>query len=232
MRAARSTAAGASSSLAPVRTSENATEGLASAAFVTAAAARAPSASGEARNLRRAGVCAKSPSTRTSVAARPGGRLLGRRAAVLDTEPDGLRRGAVGGRQRQPRDRRDRRQRLAAEAEGRDAARGRRPTRSWTSRGARSASRASSGSMPLPSSTTRTSATPAASISTSMRARARVQRVLDQLLDDRGGPLDHLAGGDLVDHLPRDGGSWALSQLPPRAQPSKRRPLRSTTTRH
>ena len=29
-------------------------------------------------------------------------------------------------------------------------------------------------------------------------ARAGVDRVLDQLLDDRGGPLDDLAGGDLV----------------------------------
>jgi hypothetical protein len=28
--------------------------------------------------------------------------------------------------------------------------------------------------------------------------RAGVERVLDQLLDDRRGPLDHLAGGDLV----------------------------------
>ena len=31
---------------------------------------------------------------------------------------------------------------------------------------------------------------------------AGVERVLDELLDDRGRPLDHLAGGDPVDHLP------------------------------
>ena len=33
--------------------------------------------------------------------------------------------------------------------------------------------------------------------------RAGVERVLDQLLDHRGRPLDHLAGGDLVDHVVR-----------------------------
>src|SRR5262249_40415191 len=31
-------------------------------------------------------------------------------------------------------------------------------------------------------------------------ARAGIDRVLDQLLHDRGRPLDHLAGRDLVDH--------------------------------
>ena len=31
--------------------------------------------------------------------------------------------------------------------------------------------------------------------------RAGVECVLDELLDHRGGPLDHLAGGDLVDEL-------------------------------
>ncbi len=30
------------------------------------------------------------------------------------------------------------------------------------------------------------------------RERAGIDRVLDELLDDRGRPLDHLAGGDLV----------------------------------
>ena len=32
--------------------------------------------------------------------------------------------------------------------------------------------------------------------------RAGVEAVFDQFLDDRGRPLDHLAGGDLVDELP------------------------------
>ena len=36
--------------------------------------------------------------------------------------------------------------------------------------------------------------------------RAGVDRVLDQLLDDRGRPLDDLAGGDLVGEIGRTGG--------------------------
>ncbi len=51
-----------------------ATAGLDSAAFVTAAATARASASGEDRNLRRAGVLANRPSTRTSV---PRGRAAG-----------------------------------------------------------------------------------------------------------------------------------------------------------
>ena len=45
--------------------------------------------------------------------------LLGDRPAALDPQPDGLGRGAVGGRQRQLRDRCDRRQGLSAKPEGR-----------------------------------------------------------------------------------------------------------------
>ena len=44
-------------------------------------------------------------------------------------------------------------------------------------------------------------AAPPASTSISMRARAGVERVLDQFLDDGSRPLDHLAGGDLVDEV-------------------------------
>ncbi len=51
-----------------------ATDGFESAAFVTAAATARASASGEARNLRRAGVLAKRLSTSTSV---PRGRAAG-----------------------------------------------------------------------------------------------------------------------------------------------------------
>ena len=40
---------------------------------------------------------------------------------------------------------------------------------------------------------------PPASIATSIAPRAGVERVLDQLLDRRGRPLDHFAGGDAVD---------------------------------
>ena len=57
----------------------------------------------------------------------------------------------------------------------------------------------SSASMPAPSSLTRISARPPASIATSMRLRAGVERVLDQFLDRRRRPLDHFAGGDAVD---------------------------------
>ena len=44
--------------------------------------------------------------------------------------------------------------------------------------------------------------------------RSRVQRVLDQLLDDRGRPFHHLAGRYPVDDLrPRDGGSWSRERV-------------------
>ncbi len=39
--------------------------------------------------------------------------------------------------------------------------------------------------------------------------RAGIEAVLDQLLDDGGRPLDHFAGGDLVDELVRAGRGWA-----------------------
>ena len=48
------------------------------------------------------------------------------------------------------------------------------------------------------------------------RARTRVERVLDELLDDGGRPLDDLAGGDLIDELGRkdlDGQRRALKCL-------------------
>jgi hypothetical protein len=35
------------------------------------------------------------------------------------------------------------------------------------------------------------------------QAAARVEGVIDQLLDHRGRPLDHLTGGDLIDHCGR-----------------------------
>ena len=53
--------------------------------------------------------------------------------------------------------------------------------------------------MPSPSSVTRISRRPPPSVTISMRRRAGVERVLDQLLDDARRPLDHLAGGDAVD---------------------------------
>ena len=65
------------------------------------------------------------------------------------------------------------------------------------------ASASSSRGMPQPSSVTRMSLAPPPSISTVIDARAGVERVLDELLDDGRGPLDDLAGRDLVDELRR-----------------------------
>ena len=53
--------------------------------------------------------------------------------------------------------------------------------------------------MPRPSSATRMRLRPPASIATSIRLAPGVERVLDQFLDRRSRPLDHLAGGDAVD---------------------------------
>ena len=53
--------------------------------------------------------------------------------------------------------------------------------------------------MPVPSSDTRISRRPPSSMTISIGARAGVERVLDEFLDDRRRPLDHLAGGDAVD---------------------------------
>ena len=62
----------------------------------------------------------------------------------------------------------------------------------------RSASRASSGAMPQPSSTTRTRAVARRLDLHVDPPRAGVDGVLDQLLHHGGGALDHLAGRDLV----------------------------------
>ena len=56
----------------------------------------------------------------------------------------------------------------------------------------------SASSMPRPSSATRISRRPPASIATSIRFRPGVERVLDEFLHRRGRPLDHFAGGDAV----------------------------------
>ena len=64
--------------------------------------------------------------------------------------------------------------------------------------------------MPQPLSTTRISSSPPCGHRDVDPRRPGVDRVLHQLLDDAGRPLDHLAGGDLVDDaLARVGGSWA-----------------------
>ena len=53
--------------------------------------------------------------------------------------------------------------------------------------------------MPTPSSLTRIRSRPPACDRNVDPLRAGVERVLDQFLHRRGGPLDHLAGGDAVD---------------------------------
>ena len=66
------------------------------------------------------------------------------------------------------------------------------------------ASRASSASIPSPSSSTRISFLPPSSTVMAMRRAPGVERVLDELLDDRGRALDDLAGGDLVREIRRE----------------------------
>ena len=81
--------------------------------------------------------------------------------------------------------------------------------------------------MPPPSSVTRISATPPAAVTTSIRRGAGVERVLDQFLDDARRPLDHLAGGDAVDHVlaeTADGHGRELRDFGP-AGKGRRRPV-------
>ena len=69
--------------------------------------------------------------------------------------------------------------------------------------------------MPQPSSVTRISDETARGGDDLDLARAGVDGVLDQLLDDARGPLDHLAGGDAVDGL---GLSWRIGIAGPSPQ--------------
>ena len=75
--------------------------------------------------------------------------------------------------------------------------------------------------MPAPSSLTRIRSRPPASIATSMRRGAGVERVLDQLLDRRRRPLDHLAGGDAVDEQRIEAADWHGNSLRARAGESR-----------
>ena len=88
----------------------------------------------------------------------------------------------------------------------------------------------SASSMPRPSSVTRIEA-PAARLDRDVdRARAGVERVLDQFLDGRGRPLDHFAGGDAIDEqgieaANRHGRSRPPYRTPPAAGPRPSRAL-------
>ena len=100
---------------------------------------------------------------------------------------------------RKARDRADGGERLAAEAQGRRALQvlERGDLAGGEARDARAAGRRAR--CRAPSSSTCMRRTPPSSSSTATRLRARVEAVLQQFLQRRGGPLDHLAGGDLVD---------------------------------
>ena len=165
------------------------------------------------RNLSRAGVAKNRSRTSTGPRRMRGGG--GRRdAAALDGDRPGFGRVRLAAGDGQPADGTDRRQRLAAEAEGRDAQQV--VVGQLGSRGAR-----------LPA--------PARRASCRRRRRRRrsgcgrfrrhldargagIDGVLDQLLDRGGRALDHLAGGDAVDHdsgRRRIGMARSLDQAPP-----------------
>ena len=196
----RPAAGGHSSSRRPPLVSVKPTSGYPSAICVTSREICAASAWSDFRNFRRAGRLKNRSATSMLVpSGAPTSRTDDDRPGV-DAHLGAGRAAARARAQQEARHRRDARQRLAAEPE--------RPDRAEIVRLAillvacRSiASRASSGSIPSPSSSTRISFLPPSSIATPIRARMRVERVLDQLLDDRGGPLDDLAGGDLVGEM-------------------------------
>ena len=107
-------------------------------------------------------------------------------------------RSHAASRSRASRDRTDRRQRLAAKPE-RAIAEQIVASGSFEVAWRSTASARSSRVMPAPSSVTRIRRRPPPSVTISMRCRAGVERVLDQLLHRARRPLDHLAGGDAVD---------------------------------
>ena len=75
------------------------------------------------------------------------------------------------------------------------------PSRAWTSHAARRRARSSSRAMPAPLSATRMRRMPPPSTIDVDLRRARVERVLEQLLQRRGRALDDLARGDLIDEV-------------------------------
>ena len=193
--------------------SVNATEGLESAAFVTAAATARPSASGEERNLRRAGVRAKRLSTSNVRPARSRRELLGGSRAVLDPQADRLRARPVGGRQRQPRDRGDRRQRLAPEPVGPDADEVlvRRDLGGGMALQRQARVLATHARAVVPDE----DPVDAAPVDLDVDpGRPGVESVLDELLDGRGRPLDDLAGGDAIDDGARQAADAGHSSHP------------------
>ncbi len=134
--------------------------------------------------------------------ARPAGRLLGGRRPVLDPKPDRLGGGPVARREREPGDGSDRGERLAAETVAANLRKvlvggdlGRRVT---LERKPRVLRRHPAAVVPDED------ALDASVLEIHLDAgRPGVQGVLDQLLDDGGRTLHHLARGDPVDHVAR-----------------------------
>ena len=94
----------------------------------------------------------------------------------------------------------------------------------------------SAASMPRPSSTTRISRLPAGFDRHLDRARPGVERVLDQFLDRRRRPLDHLARGDAVDDerietANRHGGGTSSRVIALAGERGKRYPFRRARRR-
>ena len=121
-----------------------------------------------------------------------------RDGAALDLDPPRVRLARRARREREARHRRDRRQRLAAEAERRDRleVRHRRDLRRRVARDRERQVLALDAGAVVGDADALDAA--AGEIDVDLR-RARVERVLEQLLQRRRRPLDHLAGGDLVD---------------------------------
>ena len=203
--AARSPSPGVSSERRPSRRRQNATAGLPERQ-VRHQRAR----SDRSRRSCRAGTCAGPGSSANSpwtVIVVPGVRVAGSIGATLPAahrQQPGVRprrRSGSGSRRR-------RRPRCSAaprpETRASRYCRDRRRTSACWWRAARTRQAGRPDPMPCPSSATRISPSPPPSTSTVIRDRAGVDRVLDQLLDHRGRPLDHLAGGDPGGHGRRE----------------------------
>ena len=215
MRSASSATAASSTSTRPPWRRVKPTCGQASAVRVTSSLTCPTSVAGAFRNLRRAGTLPNRSATSTRV---PTGVPTSRASTLARRAPSppACRRG---------------RRRAASISVVRDtaamlaSASPRKPSVAIAPRSSTDCSllvawrakavTASSALMPSPSSTTAISAVPACSRSTAMRRAAGVERVLDQLLDHRRRPLDHLAGGDLVGDLGAAARGRAARRSPP-----------------
>ena len=149
---------------------------------------------------------------------RPGGRARAARgpvSRVVGLDRHRRRIGGAPGHEPHARDGGDARQGLPAKAEGRDASElfG---TRELAGRMAREGEERILGRHALPVVAHDDPLEAAPDELDLDVARARVEGVLDQLPHHRGGPLDHLAGGDLPLHGDRQQGDLAHASVPHR----------------